>query len=134
MCIRLAVAIVTVSVAAPALAQPYQIDWWNAGGGGGTSSDGLFSVSGSTGQLSSTTPMSGGIYSVSGGYWSGVDNTPTCRADFNRDGFLDFFDYDAFVECYETEVCGGSSADYNQDGFLDFFDYDDFVLAFEIGC
>ncbi len=57
-----------------------------------------------------------------------------CAADFNCDGFLDFFDYDAFVECFETEACDGGSADFNGDGFVDFFDYDDFVLAFETGC
>jgi hypothetical protein len=57
-----------------------------------------------------------------------------CAADFNCDGFLDFFDYDQFVECYETEVCGGGTADFNADGFVDFFDYDDFVAAFESGC
>jgi hypothetical protein len=26
---------------------------------------------------------------------------PTCPVDFNRDGFLDFFDYDEFVQAYE---------------------------------
>ncbi|XVJ60187.1 MAG: hypothetical protein HEQ23_12635 [Tepidisphaera sp.] len=57
-----------------------------------------------------------------------------CAADFNCDGFLDFFDYDTFVECFETEACGGGTADFNGDGFVDFFDYDDFVLAFETGC
>ncbi len=57
-----------------------------------------------------------------------------CSADFNRDGFLDFFDYDAFVQCFETEACGDGSADFNRDGFVDFFDYDDFVQAFETGC
>lgn len=57
-----------------------------------------------------------------------------CAADFNCDGFLDFFDYDAFVDCFETEVCGAGSADFNGDGFVDFFDYDEFVLAFEAGC
>jgi hypothetical protein len=57
-----------------------------------------------------------------------------CAADFNCDGFLDFFDYDAFVECFETEVCSGGTADFNADGFVDFFDYDDFVAAFETGC
>jgi hypothetical protein len=61
-------------------------------------------------------------------------NLTICAADFNCDGFLDFFDYDAFVECFETEVCGVGSADFNGDGFVDFFDYDDFVLAFETGC
>jgi hypothetical protein len=54
-----------------------------------------------------------------------------CPADFNRDGFLDFFDYDDFVEAFES---GDTRADFNRDGFLDFFDYDAFVLAFESGC
>ncbi len=57
--------------------------------------------------------------------------TPPCPADFNQDGFLDFFDYDAFVGAFEAGV---SDADFNQDGFIDFFDYSDFVGAFEVGC
>ncbi|XVJ59717.1 MAG: hypothetical protein HEQ23_10060 [Tepidisphaera sp.] len=57
--------------------------------------------------------------------------TVTCPADFNDDGFLDFFDYDEFVTAFET---GDPRADFNADGFIDFFDYDDFVAAFETGC
>jgi hypothetical protein len=58
-----------------------------------------------------------------------------CAVDFNQDGFVDFFDYDAFVDCYLYEICPtGMDADFNNDGFVDFFDYDDFVLAFETGC
>jgi hypothetical protein len=57
-----------------------------------------------------------------------------CAADFNCDGFLDFFDYDDFVTCFETGSCGLGSPDFNGDGFVDFFDYDEFVLAFETGC
>ena len=58
-----------------------------------------------------------------------------CPADFNRDGFLDGFDYDAFVQCFEGDPCpSGLSADFNLDGFTDGFDYDDFVAAFEQGC
>jgi hypothetical protein len=60
---------------------------------------------------------------------------PPCRADFNGDGFLDFFDYDDYVNCFETATCPpGKTADFNGDGFADFFDYDDFVAAFEAGC
>jgi hypothetical protein len=29
---------------------------------------------------------------------------------------------------------GGGTADFNGDGFVDFFDYDDYVAAFEAGC
>ncbi len=49
-------------------------------------------------------------------------------ADFNGDGFVDFFDYADYVEAFET---GGAGADFNLDCFVDFFDYDAFVAAFE---
>jgi len=59
-----------------------------------------------------------------------------CGADFNGDGFLDFFDYDLFVGCYDGTGCppGRTDADFNGDGFVDFFDYDAFVAAYETGC
>ncbi len=58
-----------------------------------------------------------------------------CAADFNGDGFVDFFDFDDFVACFEGGACPtGRSADFNGDGFADFFDYDDYVAAFEAGC
>lgn len=84
-----------------------------------------------------------GVYDVTFGdvCSSGVSNPASvqvadaCAADFNADGFLDFFDYDDFVGCFESGNCPpGTSADFNGDGFADFFDYDDFVLAFESGC
>ena len=59
----------------------------------------------------------------------------SCPADFNGDGFVDFFDYDDYVNCFENAVCPpGKSADSNNDGFVDFFDYDDFVVQFAAGC
>ncbi|QOI99284.1 MAG: matrixin family metalloprotease [Phycisphaeraceae bacterium] len=64
-----------------------------------------------------------------------VTGTPACPADFNDDGFVDFFDLDAYVECFEGGGCpDGRDADFNGDGFIDFFDLDAFVEAFEIGC
>jgi len=64
-----------------------------------------------------------------------VNISAFCAADFNGDGFTDFFDFDDFVLCFEGGACPpGKSADFNGDGFSDFFDFDDFVLAFETGC
>jgi hypothetical protein len=61
--------------------------------------------------------------------------TPACPVDFNDDGFVDFFDFDDFVACFEGGPCpAGKTADFNNDGFTDFFDFDDFVLGFESGC
>jgi beta-glucanase (GH16 family) len=60
---------------------------------------------------------------------------PACAADFNNDGFVDFFDFDDFSICFSGRECPPErSPDFNNDGFADFFDFDDFVSAFNSGC
>jgi hypothetical protein len=51
-----------------AYAQPYSIDWSTLDGGGGTSTGGVYAVSGTIGQPDAGT-MSGGPYTLSGGFW-----------------------------------------------------------------
>ncbi len=41
------------------------------------------------------------------------------------------FDYVDFVSAFEA---GDADADFNLDGAIDFFDYDAFVQLFETGC
>jgi hypothetical protein len=49
----------------------YAIDWHTIDGGGGSSTGGVYSVSGTIGQPdASVTPMTGGSYSVTGGFWA----------------------------------------------------------------
>jgi len=69
-------------------------------------------------------------------FYGGADVrfTVSARADFNNDGFLDIFDYDEFVNCFEGNCLPGTNADFNGDDFVDIFDYDDFVFRFEAGC
>jgi hypothetical protein len=58
-----------------------------------------------------------------------------CAADYDGDGFIDFFDVDGYFACFEGGPCHSSTgADFNVDGFVDFFDFNDFVEAFERGC
>ena len=59
-------------------AQNFNIDWYSVGGGGGTSTGGVFSVSGTIGQPDAGVAMSGGDYSLTSGLWSlvGVVQTP----------------------------------------------------------
>ena len=54
----------------PASAQ-FSIDWFTIGGGGGTSTGGVYSVSGTIGQPDAGA-MSGGSYSLIGGFWGAV--------------------------------------------------------------
>src|SRR5215472_6401864 len=53
-----------------ASAQSYSIDWYKIAGGGGTSSNGQFTVSGTIGQHDAGGPMVGGNFSLTGGFWS----------------------------------------------------------------
>lgn len=57
--------------------QSYSIDWFKVAGGGGTSTGGVYSVSGTIGQSDAGT-MSGGNFTLQGGFWSGfvVVQTP----------------------------------------------------------
>jgi hypothetical protein len=48
----------------------YSIDWFTIDGGGGTSTGGIYSVSGTIGQPDAGVTMTGGNYSVAGGFWS----------------------------------------------------------------
>ncbi len=53
-----------------ASAQSYSINWYKIAGGGGTSTNGPFALSGTIGQPDAGAAMSGGSFSVTGGFWS----------------------------------------------------------------
>ena len=53
-----------------ATAQSYSIDWYKIAGGGGTSTGGVYAVSGTLGQPDASGAMTGGSYSLTGGFWS----------------------------------------------------------------
>ena len=48
----------------------YSIDWFKIAGGGGTSTGGVYSVSGTIGQHDAGGPMTNGPYSLVGGFWA----------------------------------------------------------------
>jgi hypothetical protein len=56
--------------ASSARAQSYSIDWYKIAGGGGTSSNGQYTLSGTIGQHDAGGPLTGGNYSLTGGFWS----------------------------------------------------------------
>ncbi|MCX6929879.1 MAG: hypothetical protein NT154_42705 [Verrucomicrobia bacterium] len=67
-----AVLFLSVIVSATSLfAQSYSIDWYTVDGGGGTSTGGVYSVTGTIGQPDAGV-MSGGNYTVVGGFWGTV--------------------------------------------------------------
>jgi hypothetical protein len=59
----------------------YSIDWSTIDGGGGTSTGGVYTVSGTIGQ-SDAGAMSGGDYSLNGGFWSLIATIQTPGAPY----------------------------------------------------
>lgn len=51
-------------------AQTYSLDWFKVAGGGATSSNNQYSLSGTIGQQDASSPMTGGAYSLVGGFWA----------------------------------------------------------------
>ena len=64
-------------LAVKAGAQTYSIDWYKIVGGGGTSTGATYSVTGTIGQHDASGAMSGGNYSVTGGFWSLINVVQT---------------------------------------------------------
>src|SRR6266704_1784355 len=65
---KLLFVLVTLAFVSGARAQNYSIDWFTIDGGGGTSTGGVYSVSGTIGQPDAG-HMSGGNYTIDGGFW-----------------------------------------------------------------
>lgn len=70
---------------APALhAQTYSINWYKVAGGGGTSGGTgggtVYSLSGTIGQPDAGGPLTGGSYSLTGGFWSLISVVQTVNS------------------------------------------------------
>src|SRR5882757_6796807 len=63
--------LILLGLLVPALvrAQSYSIDWFTIDGGGGTSTNGQYTVAGTVGQPDAGVPMTNGQYSIVGGFW-----------------------------------------------------------------
>jgi len=83
------ISLAALGLVAPQLsAQSYSIDWFTIDGGGGTSTGGVYSVSGTIGQPDAGT-MTGGPYTLVGGFWSilaavQTPNAPYLSVDRNK--------------------------------------------------
>jgi hypothetical protein len=73
--VLLGLALLLAPFVAPA--QSYSIDWYKIAGGGGTSTGSVYSVSGTIGQPDASGAMTGGNYSVTGGFWSLINVVQT---------------------------------------------------------
>jgi len=115
-----------------AIASDYEITWFDTTSvGTGTLDDGGYSISATIEQFAPGPTGEMMEYEIRGGFWPGVGSTPSCLADLNEDGLLNFFDVSAFLVAYTEK---DSLADFNNDGLFNFFDVSVFLTAYQDGC
>ena len=61
----------------------FDLSWFTIDGGGATSSAATYELQGTVGQPDAGTPMTGGSFSLTGGFWPGIDSSEKglCVAD-----------------------------------------------------
>ncbi len=74
--ILISLALLTMSSIAMAQTGNYSLSWWTVDNGGGESAGGAFSVTGTLGQPDAAEPMSGGQFTLQGGFWPTSDVSP----------------------------------------------------------
>ncbi len=127
-----ALAVCSTAVFAGPAGGSFEITWYTIDAGGiNNAAGGGYVLSGTIGQPDAGPEMTGGQFSLSGGFWPGVQNIPSCAADLNGDGMLNFFDVSAFLTAYNAM---DPVADFNDDGMFNFFDVSAFLVAYNAGC
>jgi hypothetical protein len=74
--ITLAAVFLLTSSALASSEAAYLLNWYTVDGGGGTSIGGVYSLSGTIGQADAGA-MSGGVYTLLGGFWNALDKIIT---------------------------------------------------------
>lgn len=104
----------------------FAIPWYTIDGGGGFSSAGAFELNGTIGQHDAGTVMTGGSFTLAGGFWAGGSASSILLGDVNQDGVVNLLDVAPFVNAITTGTFI-AEADINQDGVVDLLDVAPFV-------
>ena len=70
----LVLGLASVVLAAP---QAFDLSWWTVDGGGGTSEGETYALEGTIGQADAGYEMTGGAYTLAGGFWGAGGVAPT---------------------------------------------------------
>ena len=112
---------------------PYTITAWTVDGGGiSNATGGVYTLSGTIGQPDAGPTLSGGAFSVDGGFWPAAISVTPCLADFNGDGFVNFFDISNFIAAFNAQNPAADIA--APFGVWNFFDISAFIAAYNAGC
>jgi hypothetical protein len=123
----------TFALVQPAVGQDFDLSWWSIDCGGALlTAGGNFELSGTFGQTDAGI-MSGGSFTLSGGFWPGV--TPPCIGDLDNDGAIGLGDL-AILLSHFGQPSGASpgDGDSDSDGDVDLGDLAQLLAVFGTSC
>ena len=131
---RLCAAAILVTTCAHASSE-YTIDWFVIGAGGGVSTADAYTLRGVIGQPLAHAPISGGQYTITGGFLAQAPAPPVapCPGDANGDGVVNFADLNAVLGAF-GQTGSGIPGDVNADGVVNFADLNLVLGAFGSSC
>ncbi len=107
----------------------FDLSWWTIDGGGITfATSGTFNLGGTIGQPDASNALTGGTFSLTGGFWF----TPACiptNGDVDGNGCVD--DADLLQVLFAFGATGANLADVNCDALVD--DADLLIVLFNFG-
>lgn len=134
------IAIVIATATVVMAGESFSVDWYTVDAGGVMgSTGGDFELSGTIGQPDAGATMTGGEFSLTGGFWAGATagTSSPCgenAGDFDGDGDVDLVDFGEFQLCFTggtgTISEGCECADFDGDNDADLVDFGEFQLAF----
>lgn len=104
----------------PALGQSdygpgFTIPWFTIDGGGGSTSGGPFELASTIGQFDARPVLSGGTFTIIGGFWV---VPPACPGDVNGDRMVGLADIAEITGCWAQPTSCNPAADLDGNGFL----------------
>jgi hypothetical protein len=123
--------LIAIATASTAFAQ-FEMSRHTIDAGGGVSAGPGFELAGTIGQHDAgpaTGPMTGGAFTLTGGFWAAESPQPacTCPGDMNADGLHDGDDIQLFVNCLIGSETGCACADLDGTDGISASDLDAFV-------
>lgn len=103
----------------------FDINWYTIDGGGDYSANGNFELNGTIGQHDAGPTMTGGSFSVTGGFWTSTPGS-ILLGDVNGDGVVNLLDVAPFIDAVSNGVYI-PEADINGDGVVNLLDVQPFV-------
>ena len=130
-----AIAFAVLGLAAPCLAQPFDLSWHTIDGGGGASSGGGFTLTGTIGQPDAGS-SSGGAFTCVGGFWAGGGQTP-CYANCDSSTtapILNVADFTCFLQRFAAADPYANCDNSTTNPVLNVADFTCFLQRFAAGC